>query len=198
MKTVATQSYFLDSYEEIFGKHHQYFAIDGGEWPPMALASFKYQDVYLFLTLGVSLRAMPWVDFLYPDTATAYRRMELGVAVHQSLGDSTAMDYAQGIAGLASMPWKKITWLGEGHTVSSDAAKPPFESLILSSALYNGPQLPDFQMGGDRVNIYWTQPITLKEREFAHEKPNGGYSLIEKMIENDANWIIQPNRKPVV
>lgn len=193
----ATQEYILGSYEKVFGAHHQYFSIDGGNWPPMALASFKYNDLYIFLSLGVSQRPMPWVDFIYQDAASAYRRMEIGIAVHQSLGDTTAMELAQGIAGLAGMPWKKITWLGEGHTISSDAVKPPFESFILSSALYNGPQLPTLTMGGDKVNIYWAQPITKKEREFAHEKANGGYTLIEKLIAADVNWIVT-DRTPVV
>ncbi len=194
----ATQDYILNSYEKVFGAHHQYFAIDGGKWPPMALASFKYQDVYLFLSIGISQRPMPWVDFLYGDNASAYRRMELGIAIDQSLGDAYAMELAQGIAGIAGMPWRKISWLGEGHTISSNAVKPPFESLILSSALYNGPELPALVMGGDKVNIYWAQPITQQEREFAHAQPNGGYPLIEKMINADINWIITGDRKAVV
>lgn len=194
----ATQDYFLNSYEQVFGKHLQYFSIDGGTWPPMAIASFKFQDLYIFLSLGISQRPMPWVDFLYNDAATAYRRMELGVAVHNAAGDELAMQLAQGIAGIAGMPWRKISWLGEGHTISSDVVTPPFESFILSSALYNGPQLPPLQVGGDKVNIYWAQPITQKERIFAHEKPNGGYTLIEKLITADVNWQVKADRKPVV
>lgn len=194
----ATQDYFLNSYEKVFGKHHQYFSIDGDTWPPMAIASFRHQDLYIFLSLGISQRPMPWVDFLYNDAATGYRRMELGVAVHHSAGDEMAMQLAQGIAGLAAMPWRKITWLGEGHTISSDTVRPPFESLILSSALYNGPTLPSLEIDGDKVNIYWVQPITQKEREFAHAKPNGGYSLIEKLIAADVSWEVKANRKPVV
>lgn len=194
----AIQDYLLSSYEKVFGKHEQYFSIDGGEWPPMAIASFRYKEVYLFLSIGASQRPMPWVDHLYPDTASGYRRMEIGVAAHESLGDAVAMELAQGIAGLAGMPWRKITWLGEGHTISSDAVKQPYESLILSSALYNGPQLPDLQIEGDKVNIYWAQPITLAEREFAHSKANGGYELIEKMIHKDINWIVHPDREIVV
>lgn len=193
----ATQEYLLGSYEKVFGPHHQYFAIDGGTWPPMALVSFKYQDIYLFLTIGVSQRPMPWVDYLYGDNAPAYRRMELGIAIHQSLGESHAMELAQGIAGIAGMPWRKISWLGEGHTISSNALKPPFESLILSSALYNGPELPALVIGNDPVNIYWAQPITQQERESAHVEANGGYQLIEKLIHTDVNWVITADRKPV-
>lgn len=193
----ATQDYILGSYEKVFGPHHQYFAIDGGNWPPMALASFKYEEVYLFLTIGVSQRPMPWVDFLYGDNAQAYRRMELGIAIHQSLGDAYAMEQAQEIAGMAGMPWRKISWLGEGHTIGSGTVKPPFESLILSSALYNGPRLPQLVIGNDPVNIYWAQPITLAERTFAHAQPNGGYPLVEKMINADINWVITGNRPPL-
>ena len=36
-----------------------------------------------------------------------------------------------------------------------------------------------------------------KEREFAHEKANGGYTLIEKLIAADVNWIVT-DRTPVV
>jgi hypothetical protein len=194
----TTQEYILSSYEKVFGPHHQYFAIDGGTWPPMALVSFKYEDLYVFLSVGISQRPMPWVDFLYSESATAYRRMELGIAVHQSAGEGFAMELAQGIAGLAGMPWRKISWLGEGHTISSNAVKAPYESLILSSALYNGPALPALEMGADKVNIYWAQPITLAEREFVHEQSNERYALVEKLINADVNWVVTGNRKPVV
>ncbi|XZF14615.1 suppressor of fused domain protein [Chitinophagaceae bacterium MMS25-I14] len=191
----ATQNYILGAYESVYGRHKQYFAIDGGKWPPMAVASFEYEDQFIFLTLGVSQRPMPWVDYLYDDAVTGYRRMELAVAVHRSLGEDTAMKLAEGISGLAGMPWRKVSWLGEGHTIASNAVSPPYESLILSSALYNGPELPPLEMNGDKVNIYWAQPITKEEREQAHSKPNGGYDLIEQLIAQDVNHVVMPGRK---
>lgn len=186
------QEQFINCYEEHFGKMLQYYAIDNNEWPPMAMGKFEKDDVVYFLTLGVSIRAMPWVSYLYNDTSAAYRRMELAVAVSKKdYSEEEIMKMAEAISVMADIPWRHISWLGEGHTIGSSKLPAPFESMILSSALYNGETIELPTMYGDKVNLFWASPVTQQEREFAHRKANGGYELLEIMIQKDMTHIVK-------
>lgn len=177
------QQQFLSAYEAQFGSAQQYYAIDGQQWPPMALARFEKDGIVYFLSLGVSIRPMPWVELLYNEQAPGFRRMELALAVDKNdYTEEEIMNMAQGLSGMADSPWRNLSWLGEGHTISSQSVPAGYDSFILSSALYNGADIDLPAIEGDRVNLYWASPITLEERESAHTKNNGGYELLEKMI----------------
>ncbi len=189
------QQQFLQSYEAQFGRVQQYYAIDQQQWPPMALARFEKDDITYFLSLGVSIRPMPWVEYLYNEQAPGFRRMELGLAVSKK--DHTneeIMNMAQALSGMADSPWRNLSWLGEGHTISSSGLPEGYDSFILSSALYNGPEIALPGMEGDRVNLYWAVPITPEERESAHSKANGGYDLLEKMIGEGITHIVKKRK----
>jgi Suppressor of fused protein (SUFU). len=186
------QQEFLNAYEEQFDKMLQYYAIDEQKWPPMALARFEKDNIVYFISLGISIRPMPWVELLYNDKAPGFRRMELGLAVDKNeFTEAEIMAMAQGLSGIADSPWRNLSWFGEGHTISSQVVPPSFESFILSSALYNGPAINLPQMEGDKVNLYWASPITKAEREFAHSKANGGYDLLEKMIQSGITHVVK-------
>ncbi|SEW55926.1 suppressor of fused domain protein [Chitinophaga arvensicola] len=184
------QDQYIKAYEEMFGPLVQYYAIDGGQWPPMGLGKFEKDGVVYLLTLGVSIRPMPWVELLYNDRAPGFRRMELAMAVSKTdFTDKEIMAMAGLISGIADRPWKQVTWLGEGHTISAELPA-PFESVIVSSALYNGAAVPIPTVYSDKVNLYWLSPITKLEREYAHSRPNAGYDLLERMIHHQLNHIV--------
>ncbi len=186
------QRQFLEAYEARFGSTLKYFAIDNQQWPPMALAQYEQDDIIYFLSLGVSIRPMPWVEFLYNEQAGGFRRMELGLAVNKNdYSMDEIMNMAQSLAGIADSPWRNLTWLGEGHTISSSGLPAGYDSFILSSALYKGPEIALPLMEGDRVNLYWATPVTLAERERAHSKPNGGYALLETFIEEGRTHVVK-------
>jgi hypothetical protein len=186
------QDSFINAYESVFGAMGPYYAIDNKEWPPMAMGRFEKDNIVYFLTMGVSIRPMPWVAYLYQDTAPAYRRMELGLAISKDdFTEEEIMAMAEGLSSLADIPWRHISWLGEGHTIGSKKVPAPYESFILSSALYNGPDLTLPTQYGDRVNLFWATPVTQTEREFAHRKANGGYELLEMMIAKDITHVVK-------
>lgn len=188
----AMQEQFIYSYEQTFGKLQQYFAIDGSRWPPMGMGKFLKDDIVYYLTMGTGIRPMPWVEYLYNDSATGFRRMELGLAVSlEHFSETEALSWAEVISGMADNPWRQISWFGEGHTISTTALPAPFDSFILSSALYNGSAIQMPKLYGDKINLYWASPITQKEREFATARPNGGYELLEKLIQRDISHIIK-------
>ncbi|RBL88314.1 suppressor of fused domain protein [Chitinophaga flava] len=192
------QQQFLSAYEAALGPVTQYYAIDGDQWPPMGMARFEKDEVVYFLTLGVSIRPMPWVEILYSDEAPGFRRMELALAISKKdYSEKEIMNLAGIVSGIADRPWKQVTWLGEGHTISSSELPVPYESVVLSAALYNGPAIELPKMYNDTVNLYWVSPVTKPERLFAHQNPNGGYELLEKMIHHGINHIIQPREQVV-
>ncbi|MBW8684556.1 suppressor of fused domain protein [Chitinophaga rhizophila] len=186
------QDQFINIYQQHFGELKQYFAIDNNQWPPMALGKFEKDNVVYFLTMGVSIRPMPWVSYLYNDHAPAYRRMELALAISKDdFSEEEITKMAEGLSGMADIPWRHISWLGEGHTIGSAKLPAPFESIVLSAALYNGEGIEMPEMYGDKVNLFWASPVTLTERQYAHEKANGGYELLEKMIQADITHIVR-------
>lgn len=158
----------------------------------MALGKFEKDNTVYFLSMGVSIRPMPWVSYLYHDNAPAYRRMEIALAVSKDdYSEEEITKMAEGISAIADIPWRHISWLGEGHTIGSGKLPAPFESVVLSAALYNGESIELPEMYGDKVNLYWVSPVTLSEREFAHRKANGGYELLEKMIAADVTHVVK-------
>lgn len=185
------QEKYINAYEAAYGPMVKYYAIDGDQWPPMALGKFEKDEVVYLCTMGVSIRPMPWVELLYNERSPGFRRMELAMAFNKAdYTDEEIMNLAGFMSGLADRPWKQVTWLGEGHTVSSESLPQPYESVVASTALYNGPAVSLPEVYGDKVNLYWLVPITKLEREFAHIRPNAGYDLLEKMIHHGLTHIV--------
>ncbi|MFA3778093.1 suppressor of fused domain protein [Yersinia sp. 1652 StPb PI] len=195
----ALQAEYIQYYEQHFGPSVKYYAIDQGTWPPMAISQHEKEGIYYFLTVGVSIRPQPWVEILFNDDAAKYRRLEMAIAIDsQYVNEDNAIHMASALAGFAHVPWSKITWLGEGHTLESAVAPKGYEGYILSSALYadaDNLTLPLQQ--GDPVNMYWVSPVFTSEREFAHSVPNGGYDLLKKLQQQGINHVFTP-RQPVI
>src|SRR5262245_61876658 len=76
----------LKAYESAFPGPLRYFATDGGNWPPSALAFIRQGDADVFLTVGMALRPQPGADGLPDDTN--WRRIELGFAFAEPLSDA--------------------------------------------------------------------------------------------------------------
>ncbi|AKF39008.1 TPA: suppressor of fused domain protein [Yersinia enterocolitica] len=195
----ALQAEYIQCYEQHFGPAIKYYAIDQGKWPPMAISQHEKEGIYYFLTLGVSIRPQPWVEILFNDDATKYRRFEMAIAIdNQYVNEDNAIHMASALAGFAHVPWGKITWLGEGHTLESEVAPQGYEGYILSSKLYDNADsliLPLQQ--DDPVNIYWASPVFASEREFAHSAPNGGYDLLKKLQQQGVNHIFSPRESVI-
>ncbi|WP_411704793.1 suppressor of fused domain protein [Edaphovirga cremea] len=188
------QADFLQCYEQRFGPSVKYYAIDQGTWPPMAISQHEYNGVYYFLTLGVSIRPMPWVEIMFNDDAGDYRRMEMAFAVEaQYVTEDNAVQMASALSGFAQLPWNKLSWLGEGHTLESPMAPQGYEGFVLSSALCSPSSKVDMPtIYDDKVNLYWATPVFTSEREFAHSMPNGGYELVAKLIAQGNNHVFVP------
>ncbi|MCA9105606.1 MAG: suppressor of fused domain protein [Planctomycetales bacterium] len=113
----------LASYESYIGPHDQYFQIDGGRWPPKALATFPLpkelgEGLEVIATLGVSIRPQPMVE-RFTDEPHLLERVELAAIVTPA----SRMAAAQWLSGTANYPWHHGTWIGAGHTMQREGAR---------------------------------------------------------------------------
>lgn len=195
----ALQQEMLQCYEAQFGESLKYYAIDRGSWPPMAISQHYHQGSWVFLTLGMGIRPMPWVDYLYQELATQHRRTELALAIDaQVMTEDNAVQMASGLASIAHLPWSQLSWLGEGHTVSSTQAPVGFEGFILSSVL--GRDAGQFTLPkreGDKVNLLWAAPITRQEQTFATATESGGDELVARLLQYGVGHVFRARQQVV-
>ena len=193
------QHEMLACYQAQYGESLKYYSIDQGNWPPMAISQHYHQGVWYFLTLGMSIRPMPWVDFLYEDLSPQYRRTELAMAIDaEVMTEENAVQMASALAAFAHLPWARLSWIGEGHTLESSVAPVGFEGFILSGALAReAGQFPLPKRDGEKVNLLWASPLTTAEREFAQADDNGGYQLVARLLQYGSGHIFRPRQQVV-
>lgn len=193
------QREMIACYEAQYGDALKYYAIDQGNWPPMALSQHYHDGNWYFLTLGMSIRPMPQVDYLYDDLAPQFRRTELAISIDaEVMTEENAVQMASALASFAHLPWQQITWLGEAHTLASGMAPIGFDGFILSSELAG--QTGHFTLPkreGEKVNLLWAAPVTTAEREFADTADNGGAALIALLRETGNDHIFRPRQQVV-
>jgi hypothetical protein len=190
----TTQDVFLREYERVFGKHKKYWGIDGGKWPPKALASFETDAAVVLLTLGVSIRPMPKVEMTFQDPSP-HRRMELGVAIdRQLITDQTLNNLASYMSAQSNLPWHSYTWVGHGHTVqcepcpvgAGDAAGEKFAAMLLAKDPPGAPKIAMPAYRGDPVNLLWMTPITAAEWNVVQQQGSG--EVLKRLAEKGLLW----------
>jgi hypothetical protein len=189
------QDVFLREYERAFGRHQRYFGIDGGNWPPKAIASFETDAAVVLLTLGVSIRPMPKVEMAVEDPQP-HRRMELGVAIDKKLAsDEVVRNVASYMSAQSNLPWRLYTWLGDGHTVQCEPCPVGGGDFAAMLLLKDPPGAPAIAMPayrGDPVNLLWMTPITAAEWTAAQEQSSG--EVLRRLAEQGRPW---PHRQRV-
>ena len=173
------QPLILNSYNESFGKHDKYYAIDGNAWPPKGLYVRRGESKSIFATVGLSLIPMPTVE-MYTENRFELNRIELGIILDSVFSDKEIQEMAEWISGQSSIPWDNITFLGEGHTINFK----PFNSKVFSYVLLTNrlnilpnPKLDDYR--NSKVNFLWMVPISKNERKEIIDK--GSDSVIQKL-----------------
>ena len=119
-----------------------------------------------------------------------YRRIELGMAVDgEVMTEGNAVQMASALASFAHFPWARLSWLGEGHTLSSAVAPIGFEGFLLSATLGDSFTLPPRE--GEKVTLLWATPVTAAEQEFVEQEPQGGLQLVERLTEAGCNPVFR-------
>ncbi len=177
----------LGALEAYFGPHRQYFAIDGGQFPPRALVTGEINGKLYAFTLGNGALAQPQIEQYFQEDAWKYRRFELGIAFPPGTDQDRARAMFSYTAAQAALPWREIGWLGHGHTIPCAAAPGYAAVLLLNPALCQvdkGPSYPDFM--GDPVNLLWLMLLTAEEYEEVME--NGAGEILARKGGDAAGW----------
>jgi hypothetical protein len=186
------QSESREAIEKSTAPHSNYYAIDGGHWPPKAILRIPCQDRVLLITIGMAIRPQPGVELLFDEPAL-HRRVELATLVHAS-SDEAIRKVASYISGQTDLPWARYTFLGHGHTLPSDVfgelsgGRMPFALLVSQIDKTPRISLPTYQ--GDPITLLWMIPISQKEQSFAES--SGSTALLAKLTAagiGDTNWL---------
>lgn len=164
------QDNHFNSLETFFGKYEKYFAIDNNQFPPKALITGRKDNVNYGFTAGLSALCQPTIEQYFEENDYLnYRRLELAFACSDDFKNSSEyMKMLSYISAQTTLPWKAITWLGNGHTIPCNAVDGFSAVLLLNSNVYdeiNHPVYKDFM--GERINNLWLIPLTSEEYEFA-------------------------------
>lgn len=163
----SIQDALLSSIEKTLGRHSNYYAIDGGEWPPKAIVGIPRPGSVVLVTIGVSVRPQPAVE-MATDEPELLRRIELGVVLPAGWPDDAIKRFASYLSAQSRLPWDSYTWLGPGHTVPCDSWQN--RSFGFGLLQHHHPAIPKPTLGaqfGDPVRILWFVPITAAERQTA-------------------------------
>ena len=168
------QTGMLEAYEQVLGQHSNYYAIDGGKWPPKALVRIAREDAVVLVTLGVSLCPQPNVE-RSTDDPKPLRRVELGAVVPASWDDEAIGRFGAYLSAQSSFPWQNFTWLGPGHTIGCDVWR---DARFTAAALWHDhPAVPNIDLPpqfGDPTHVLWFLPLTDQEQGIAEKHGSAG------------------------
>lgn len=160
----SLQANTLQTYENVFGQHSNYYAIDGSAFPPRGLAVYENEDQFVALTVGMSLCPQPTVELAVEDPAN-FRRVELGLHLSGVVQPEASQQLVQQLSGLAAMPWRNLTWLGPNHTCGFDTLTQvlgdEFKNVRFErmKSLPGGKQVNLESFRGDPVHVLWLEPF---------------------------------------
>lgn len=189
----------LNQIEGSLGQHYRYFAIDGGQWPPKALAWFNRDAHAILATVGVSMRSQPSVEMHF-ENASPYRRIELGVCLESSIGDEAVERVASYVSAQSGFPWNNNTWIGQGHTMPADvfeelsSGRLPFVLFTRRIPVLLELMLLNFR--GDPVSMLWMIPISERERQMAIEL--GSEHLLQLLYAQHSDDLFSMKRSEIV
>jgi hypothetical protein len=175
----SMQDALLSGIEKQLGRHSNYYAIDGGKWPPKAIVRIPVPDCVVLVTIGMSVRPQPNVEM---STAgpELLRRIELGVVLPARWPDDAVTRFAGYMSGQTGLPWNKYTWFGPGHTIPCDSWQNRSFAFALLQPDHPAVPTPTLEpQFGDPVNILWLVPISAVEQQMAVD--DGSERLIQAL-----------------
>ena len=157
------QEGLLSTYRAVFGREKQVFEVGQDRFPPSLLAQYARDGAHVLVTGGVSIRPQPRIDRSGQE-AEAFRRIELAVAVDAKLLPDP-MPLVRWLAGQATLPWDRYTWLGDGHTIGCSVLQPiGFEAVVLAAAPEGAPSVHLPHVRDRHVQLLWALPVTAAEQ----------------------------------
>ncbi|MBQ9695787.1 MAG: suppressor of fused domain protein [Oscillospiraceae bacterium] len=172
------QQKHLEVLHAFFGQHEQYYAIDGGKFPPRALVQGRRDGAVYSITAGMSLLPMPKTELTYLEKTPQHCRTELGFAAREHFF-GLPEQMAPRISAAANAPWEMLSMLDHGHMIDI-ADIPGFpEMLLVDPRRTPGMECPEYPgFWGCRINLLWMVPVTAEEIAFAEK--HGSAALLDK------------------
>ena len=182
-----------------FGEPTNYYAIDGGEWPPQGMARCASGDAIVLVTCGMQLRPQPTVE-LHAEDPRPIRRIELGLAIERRLFELAPTAVMGWLSGQTTYPWHRLSWFGHQHTLPCGAIPPGPSRRVFSAMIFlrdplGAPRVPFPPFRDDPVNVLWLVPITAQERAVAAR--DGGEALA-RLLSAKGHGFVHRDRAPVV
>jgi hypothetical protein len=149
------------------------------------------QPLWVTATTGLAGQRMAGVE-QYLDEPERYGRIELAIA-----RPSADRDGAELLNTLASIPFGRCTWLGEGHTIGGSAgtypAFGPDKAAVLLTATpppasgYPAPDLAGLACRGEPVTYLWVMVIDTET--FRMARGQDASTALAHLAERGASWI---------
>ena len=149
------------------------------------------QEVWVTATTGLSAQRMAGVE-QYLDDPDGASRIELVIA--RSTADQVA---AELLSALASIPFGRCTWLGEGHTVGGTRGSYPDFGLEKASVLLTSyppasaglgaPDLSGLTRRNDPVTYLWA--LLVDEEVFGIARSRDAHTALARYAESGGSWI---------
>lgn len=161
------QRMHLDALQRFYGHYQNYFAIDGGGFPPRALIRGVREGISYGVTAGMSLIPMPCVEQYHNEAYREHRRIELGFAAAEG-NDGLCTSMYSWLSALSAYPWRACTFLAHGHTIPFQVIEGFRAVLLIDPEQMSGMEAPPYETCmGERVRLLWAVPITAQEYAFA-------------------------------
>ncbi len=148
-------------------------------------------DIWVTATTGLSAQRMAGVE-QYLDDPDGVARIELAIA--RSMPDQAG---AELLSSLATIPFGRCTWLGEGHTIGGEpGAYPAFgpdkAALLLTARPPYTPDLPVPDLlravrRGAPVTYLWV--VLIDEDAFRLARGRDARSALVHLHENGTTWV---------
>lgn len=149
------------------------------------------QDVWITATTGLSAQRMAGVEE-YLDESDAAARIELVIA--RSSPDQAGPEV---LAALATVPFGRCTWLGEGHTIGGTiGAYPGFgndkAAILLTEhpPVGDGPEPPDLSGLTRRSSpVHYLWALLIDEKTFGLARGRDARAALDHLAETGTTWI---------
>ena len=160
-----TQQLHIQADERFFGPHTQYYAIDGGKFPPRAVIEGRKDGIVYGFTAGISHFMQPMIE-MYVRNPQEHRRIEFGFAAEEAVSDVKIQAY-NCFMSLAQCIHRDLCFFAHGHTNTWSGIPGFYAFLFVNARALRGipaPQYPPVE--GDPVNLLWAVPVTKEEYDF--------------------------------
>lgn len=178
---------------ERIGPEDASWPVGSGVFPEQVatLHRIDSKSLWVTATTGLSAQRMAGVE-QYLDVPDGATRIELAIA--RTRPDQAGADL---IGALATIPFGRCTWLGEGHTIGGvPGAYPAFgadkAALLLTARPPVGPGIapPDLtglERRGDPVTYLWV--VLIDEETFRLARGRDARTAIDHMADHGITWI---------